>query len=175
MRAALVLIALALAACGVRASAPAVLPARPTAVSTTPLAQLEASLDLDRVAVGRAEGPTVVMLLASWCSHCRAELAIFDHLRATHPQVRWLGLNYKGHEEYDGRGSSVAIRALANDHPWLQIVPANDALFAAFGSPPRVPTIWIYDRAGYLVATFDRRERPAPDADELAALLHTLD
>ena len=89
--------------------------------------------------------------------------------------MRWLGLNYKAHEEYDARGSSIAIRALADETPWLRIVPAGDELFATFGSPPKVPTIFVYDSRGTLVETFDRRERPALREQELDDLLRSLE
>jgi thiol-disulfide isomerase/thioredoxin len=141
----------------------------------TPLARLEASLDLDRVAIGTARTPTVVILLASWCAHCRAEIAVFEAVCRQHPHVRWLGLNYKAHEEYDQRGNSASIRALADETPWLRIAPAGDELFAAFGSPPKVPTIFVYDSRGKLVETFDRRDRPAPREQELDDLLRSLE
>ena len=173
------LVAVVVAACG--ASTPASSPPAPreppaaSVAPLTPLAHLEASFDLDRAAIGPARTPTVVMLLASWCSHCRAEIAVFDAVRPQHPHVRWLGLNYTAHEEYDGRGNSVAIRTLADETPWLRIVPADDKLFAAFGSPPTVPTIFVYDSRGALVETFDRRERPAPREQELDDLLRSID
>ncbi len=100
---------------------------------------------------------------------------MFDGLRGQHPHVRWLGLNYKPHEEYDQRGNASAVRALADETPWLRIVPADDALFAAFGSPPKVPTIFVYNSKGVLVATFDRREREAPREQELDDLLRSLE
>lgn len=172
-----VLVAVVVAAC---ASAPPVPPAlsKPVAAPAAPLSPLvalEASLDLDRAVVGATRTPTVVMLLASWCHRCRDEIAVFDAIRAQHPHVRWLGLNYKAHEEYDQRGSSVAIRTLADETPWLRIVPADDALFTTFGSPPKVPTIFVYDSKGTLVETFDRRDRPALREQELDDLLRGLD
>ena len=162
------------AACATAAPPPAA-PAPTAAAPAAPLARLEASRDLDAVVVGHAGQPTVVMWMASWCGHCRKELAVFDHVRAQHPHVRWLAANYKAHEEYDNRGNSLAIRELAGQTPWLRFVPAGDELFAAFGSPPLIPTIFIYDRRGALVTTFDRRERTPPDETELDALLRTLD
>lgn len=150
-------------------------PASTPVVAVTPLGKLEASRDLDNVVVGAERTPTVVMLLASWCHHCRDELLVFDTLRKAHPHVRWLGLNYKPHEEYDHRGNAEAVRALAADTPWLRIVPADDALFDAFGAPPKVPTIFVYDSRGTLVETFDRRDRPVPREQELDDLLRSID
>jgi thiol-disulfide isomerase/thioredoxin len=170
---------LAVVACASPAPPPPVTSAKPPAaapvVETTPLAKLEASRDLDNTVVGAARTPTVIMLLASWCPHCRDELLVFDTLRKAHPHVRWLGLNYKPHEEYDNRGNAEAVRALAVDTPWLRIVPADDALFDAFGAPPKVPTIFVYDSKGTLVETFDRRDRPVPREQELDDLLRSID
>jgi hypothetical protein len=58
--------------------------------------------------------------------------------------------------------------------PWLRVVPAGEHLFTQLGRPPLVPTIYVFDRAGALVAQFDRRERKPPREDELDALLRSL-
>lgn len=169
--------ALLVAALSAGCAAPAGAPAATTAAIApplTPLAQLEAARDLDDVLVGAHRTPTVVLVMASWCDPCRTELEVFERVRVWHPDVRWLALNYKAHEEYDQRGDSIAIRAVADDTPWLRIVPTGDDLFTAFGRPPKIPTVFVYDAAGSLVAAFDRRERPAPGDDELDALLRTL-
>jgi thiol-disulfide isomerase/thioredoxin len=140
------------------------------------LARLEASADLSGSVVGASDvRATIVVVFASWCTSCRGELAVLDNLRAAHPKLRILGVNYKGHEEYDHLGSSDAlITYVAANAPWLRVVPCEDALFASLGSPPKIPTLYIYDVRGALVATFDRRDRPAPSADELEALLRRL-
>ena len=143
---------------------------RPALVS-----HIEASPDLDGVRVGRVETPTIAVVFASWCTHCKHELAVIDSLRARHPRVRILGINVRAHEEYADRGSTAAVRAyLAASAPWLRVVPADDALFTALGRPPKVPTIYVFDRSGALVETFARRTRPLPTADERAALLRRL-
>ena len=172
--AALALIAICIAACGsTQASAPI---ARPTSArSTGILAQLEAATDLAGARIGPSAAPaTVVLTFASWCTHCKHELAILEVLRAAHPRVRILGVNYVAHETYAGRGGSAPLRAFLANAPWLRVIPAAEALFVALGSPPLVPTMWVFDRAGTLVETFDRRVRPPPDAAELAALVVTL-
>jgi thiol-disulfide isomerase/thioredoxin len=135
------------------------------------LAQLEASADLDGVVVGRSTQPTLVVVLASWCPHCKAELAELEPLRS---RVRVLGVNYRGHEDYAGRGGPAAVRAFARRTPWLRIVPIDDALFAALGSPPQIPTIFVFDRSGALVASYSRKLRPPPDRAELAAVISKL-
>jgi thiol-disulfide isomerase/thioredoxin len=151
------------------AAQPVATPVTPTAVST--LAQLEASRDLDGNVIGASDAPTtVVMVMASWCTACRGELARFDQLRAKHPRVRWLGVNYKQHEEYNGRGDSESMRAFARELPWLRVVPADESLYAAVGRPTKIPTVLVF-RARELVARFDRSQRGAPTQAELEALL----
>lgn len=146
----------------------------PSTRPDSPLALVEATPDLDGVVVGRAPGAnaTLVVLFTSWCHHCKTELAIIERVRVAHPAARVLGLNYRAHEEYDRRGDAAAVRAYVTQHaPWLRVVPIDDALFAALGRPPKVPTLFVYDARGTLVARYDRRERRMPDAAELDALL----
>lgn len=147
-------------------------PPRPTAQ----LAAIEASTDLDGAPIGKSDArATLVVSFASWCGHCHRELAIIDTLRAAHPGMRVLGINYRGHEEYDNRGNSEAVRRYAATHaPWLRVVPADDRLFDTLGRPSKVPTIYVYDRTGALVTVYDRNERALPDAAELRALLRRL-
>lgn len=137
------------------------------------LGNIEASTDLDGASVGAsAARATLVITFASWCEHCEAELAVIDSLRAAHPKLRILGITYKAHEEYAGRGSDAAVRGyVAANAPWLRVIPADEALFTALGRPPRVPTIYVFDHAGALAAQYDRRQRRMPDAAELGALL----
>lgn len=141
---------------------------------TEQLAAIEGSLDLDGHLVGKADSrATIVVVFASWCTHCHHELGILAKLQR--PGVRVLGVNYRGHEEYDGRGSSQAVRDyVAANAPWLRVVPADDALFALLGQPPKVPTLYVFDAAGALVTTYDRRDRAMPDAGELRELLRRL-
>ena len=58
--------------------------------------------------------------------HLRA--ATLADLRASHPGMRILGLNYKGHEEYNRWGSSDAVRAYVAEHAsWLRVVQEKTA------------------------------------------------
>ncbi|MBX3162536.1 MAG: TlpA family protein disulfide reductase [Deltaproteobacteria bacterium] len=163
-----------LIACAPRpAPAPAPPPPRPSG----PLALVEATADLDGARIGPlgTGRATVLVVFASWCPHCQVELDVLGELRARHTGVRILGVNYVGHEEYKGRGNALAVRAYLAEHaPWLRVVPADDELFAALGRPPKIPTIYIYDRTGALAAKFDRRERPQPTAAELEEILARL-
>ncbi|MGE0400665.1 MAG: TlpA family protein disulfide reductase [Kofleriaceae bacterium] len=142
----------------------------------TPLELVERSADLDGRIVGPSDASaTIVVSFASWCVHCRDHLAVIDAVRAAHPRVRILGVNYKAHEEYASRGSSDAVRAYVRESaPWLRVVPIDGDVFRALGAPPKVPTIFVFDRAGVLVETYDRRARALPDAAELDALLRRI-
>lgn len=139
------------------------------------LVAIEDSVALDGTAIGKSGQPTVLVLFASWCGNCHHELAILEQLRPQHPAVRVLGVNYRAHEEYGGRGSAEAVRTYVAKHaPWMRVVPIDEALFTQLGRPPKIPTLFVFDRGGALVAVYDRRERPMPDARELEALFARL-
>ena len=168
------ILALTLAACIVAEPA-SVAPAAP---ARSVLADLLAAPDLDGRAAATDAAPgaqpqaTVVIVFASWCTHCHDEIAVLDQLRTTHPGLRVLGVNYRGHEEYDARGSSEQVRSyVRNFAPWMRVVPVGEDLFTELGRPPKVPTLYVYDARGALVATYDRQLRDQPDRDELEALL----
>ena len=143
---------------------------------STALTMIEASVDLDGKPIGRTNArATIVVLMASWCGHCRAQLAVLEQIQAEHPNARILGVNYQGHEEYDDRGGTEKLRAYVDEAvPWLRVVPAGDELFGALGKPPFVPAVWVFDRDGTLVEFYDRREREPPTSNEIVALLAKL-
>jgi thiol-disulfide isomerase/thioredoxin len=177
------LVAIALAS---NLAAAACMPAPAPAYAPPPgprdvLADLLAAPALDGFA-GETDGPpgaapraTVVVLFASWCTHCHDVIAALDTLRGAHPAMRVIGVNYRGHEEYDGRGNSEAVRNyVRNFAPWMRVVPIDEALFDELGRPPKVPTLFVYDARGALVETFDRRYRDQPGPGELDAVLARL-
>jgi thiol-disulfide isomerase/thioredoxin len=150
-----------------------VTPARPR--DTTQLATIEASVDLDGAVVGKTTGATIVVVFASWCHNCHRELDVIAQLRPSYPSLRVLGVNYKGHEEYNGRGNSEAVRRYVGEKaPWLRVVPADDPLFDLLGRPRLIPTLYVYNRTGELVATYSRTDRAMPDGDELRELLRRI-
>ena len=72
-------------------------------------------------------------------------------------------------------GNAAALEKYVGTHaPWLRVVPADDALFTALGSPPKIPTIYVFDRSGSLVEIYSRTERAMPDAEELGELFRRL-
>lgn len=150
-------------------------PAKPSSIqgSAGDFAAIEASADLDGAAIGASDAPaTLVLVFASWCVHCHHELEELAAVRRSQPAIRVLGVSYRDHEEYDGRGNAQALRAYVAAHAsWLRVVPADEHLFELLGRPAKVPTLFVYDRTGRRVATFDRRDRTMPDSQELLALL----
>lgn len=162
-RAIVVALALALAACrGPRAPAP----------PAPALVQLEAARDLAGAPIGHADAPTLVVVFASWCQYCRGELLELTALRAAHPELRVVGVAYHALETYDRRapGTADALHTfVATTAPWLRVVDADDALYAALGAPATVPATFAYAAGGALLARFDRRARAAPRSAELAA------
>ena len=179
-------VGLALGACGGGAtygtySSP--MPA-PAPVPTSVLADLLGRADIDGRPVDDAAGPpgavpqaraTLVVVFASWCEHCHDELAVIAGLRAAHPALRVIGVNYRGHEEYDQRGNSEAVRNYVRNYaPWLRVVPADERLFDELGRPPKIPTMYVYDGGGALVQVYDRQLRDMPDRAELEALFARL-
>jgi hypothetical protein len=145
------------------------------AITADAFRELETSATIDGGAVADVApgaSATVVVVFASWCGHCRDQLVAIDAVRARHPGMRALGVNYRPHEEYDHLGDAQRVRAYVAAHaPWLVVVPAGERLFSALGRPPKVPTIYVYDRAGRLVQVYDRRTRAMPTAADLDALL----
>ncbi|MBK9029973.1 MAG: TlpA family protein disulfide reductase [Myxococcales bacterium] len=172
-------VAAALTLClGATACGPAAMAPPPTPGPRGPtLAVVEAALDLDGAVVGppaAAEVATVAIVFASWCVHCREEMPVLAELHARRPDVRILGINYRAHEEYDGRGDAVAVRQfVAERAPWLRVVPADERVWRSVGRPPKVPTVLVFDRAGALVRAFDRRSEAVPDLAALEAVVPT--
>jgi hypothetical protein len=98
---------------------------------------------------GRA---TIAVVLASWCGHCHAEIAELAALRGRR-DLQIIGVSFPRHEEYDDRGNASALRAWQAAHaPWLPIVAGDEALWRALDAPPKVPTLYVYDRDGVLRA-----------------------
>lgn len=152
------------------------LPAEPaTPPPASAWAQLAGARTLDGDVVGAAPGrATVAVVFASWCGHCHDLLAELAPL-AARGDVRFLGVNFRHHEEYDRRGDSAQVRRFAAAVPWVAVVPADEPLWRALGAPSLVPTMYVFDDAGALRAVYDRRERTMPRADEVAALLDGID
>jgi len=103
---------------------------------------------------------------ASWCSHCRHELAVLGELRKQYPRLRVIGLN--AYEEYSDLSNQARLRAyLAQNAPWLtEIVRAKEPMRAAFGNIPKIPTLFVFRGNGELVAEFRRDRMASPPSKE---------
>jgi thiol-disulfide isomerase/thioredoxin len=157
--------------------APQAAPAPAPAPRGAPSWQLLArARDLDGRVVGEAPGrATIAIVFASWCGHCRHQIAQLAEVIDGRDDVRVVGINFLHHEEYDDRGDSQAVRAyLAGEAPWLQVVPAGEDLWRALGSPSKVPTLYVFDDAGELRQVFDRRTGELPTYSDLIAALNAL-
>jgi thiol-disulfide isomerase/thioredoxin len=130
---------------------------------------LTASSDIDGNRIGPApEGTraTVVIVFASWCGPCRHELAMLGDIARATPELRIIGLN--AYEAWGQRSDEERLRAYRADHaPWLRVVQAEPAMLAALGGVPRVPSLFLFDRAGEPVGEFRRANRPPPTRREL--------
>ncbi len=139
------------------------------------LALVETATDLDGLPIGSSPArATIVVVLASWCEPCEVEVAILDRLHRTHPALRIVGVSHPVHEELEHRGSLEALRSYAAKRPWLSVVSADDALFAALGAPSEIPAMFVFDRAGGLAAHYDRRQGSLPSGAELTNVLARL-
>lgn len=167
MRAVVVLLLLALSGCGAMYA---------SGEEPSAWQQFTASPDLDGAVVGASPGQaTIAMVFASWCGHCRREVGELEELLSRRQDVRVIGVSFRHHEEYDQRGDSAAVRAFVRDQaPWMRVIPGDRALWRSLGAPTFVPAVYVFDRAGALVASYDRKDRDPPDADELDALLTRL-
>jgi thiol-disulfide isomerase/thioredoxin len=168
---ALALLAALAVACGPAPVAPSPSP-RASAGHPTWRA-LRAATDLDGrpVAAHVPDGaPLVVVVFASWCSHCRRELAILDELRRLEPGVAIVGLNY--YEAWGERSDEAQLRAYVGANaPWLPVVRGTPAMIADLGGVPKIPSVFVFDGGGELVQRWKRNETTPPTLDELRAAL----
>jgi thiol-disulfide isomerase/thioredoxin len=134
------------------------------------LAALAGRTDMNGSRLDVRGDATVVVVFASWCAPCRKELAALGELRQSRPNVKIIGLN--AYEEFESFSDEKRLaKFLADRAPWLTVVRDDGELLARFGSVPKIPTVFVYDRAGKIVAEFSRNKRPPPDKEELAAAI----
>lgn len=148
-------------------------PARPAPVlqvlgdAMTGYAEVMRAQTIDGTPVGEDRRATALVVFASWCGPCRQELADLGALRKKYPALRVIGLN--AYEEYNEFSDELRLRKyIADNAPWLtQIVHADAAMLTSFGKVPKIPTLFVYDEAGTVVAEFRRDKRPPPSHEEL--------
>ena len=126
-------------------------------------AKVMAATTIEGNALPRDARPIAMVFFASWCGHCRRELADLDSLRQTYPDLRIIGLN--AYEDFRDFSDRERLRGyLESNAPWLtEIVSADEAMRAHFGKVPRIPTLFLYSAEGEVIAEFrrDKGLRPA--------------
>jgi len=109
---------------------------------------------------------TIVVVFASWCGPCRHELGMLKELAVEKPGLRIIGVN--AYEDWDDISNQQKLeRFLGAQHPWLTVVRADDQILSALGGVPKVPSLFLFDRAGAQVRAFRRAERRPPTKAEL--------
>ncbi len=160
----LAVVALASTGCGA---------AQTSSTAPSPLTVLTAERDIDGTVVGEAAAgtqATVVVVFASWCGHCRRELAILGEISRQQPAVRMIGLN--AYEQWGNRSDEQRLRQFLGEYaPWLQVVRARENLLGAFGGATKIPTLFVFDREGRLVREFRPTRRRPPGREELLRVL----
>lgn len=130
-------------------------------------ARVMVSETIDGRSLQRDDRPVAMVFFASWCGHCRDELAQLDKMRKRYPQLRIIGLN--AYEEFREFSDQQRLRSyIADNAPWLtEIVTADEDMRATFGTIPRIPSLFLYDKRGAVVAEFRRDKGPPPTQQEL--------
>ncbi len=159
---------IALAALALSCAAPRTAPRR-LAASDPAYDRLENAADIDGRPIGRlADGQqaTLVIVFASWCGHCRHELAVIQDLVRAEPALRVVGVN--AYETWSQLSDETRLREfLGANAPWLRVVHGDARLLRAFGGVPKIPSLFLYDRHGRLVVDWRRQERPPPELPDL--------
>ena len=136
-------------------------------------ARVRGGVDLDGapVAARLAPGaPTIFVVFASWCVHCRHELGVLAELRAAEPRVQIIGLN--AYEDWEDTSNEAQLRAyVAANAPWLTVVRTDAAMLRDLGGVAKIPSLFVYDGAGRLVERYKRDQRTPPTLAELRAAI----
>ena len=130
-------------------------------------ARVMASSTIEGQALPEDDRPVAMVFFASWCGHCRNELAQLDNLRKRYPTLRIIGLN--AYEEFRDYSDKERLRTfIAENAPWLtEIVSADEDMRATFGKVPKIPSLFLYNKHGAVVAEFRRDKGPPPTEQEL--------
>ncbi len=126
---------------------------------------------LDGAPLASEKRAVALVVFASWCGHCKKELAELGQLRVKHPGLRIIGVN--AYEDFQGISNRGKLnRYIADNAPWLtEIVSADSKMLADFGGIPKIPSLFLYDADGRVVEEYRRNKRPAPTPEELDAAI----
>ena len=114
---------------------------------------------------------TVVNFFASWCPPCRPEMAYLNQLVAETGAARLIVVGVNLFEDFGGRtGDAALVRFLDQTRPAFPILRGDHAAADAFGGVDRIPTVFVFDRAGRMATRFVHRRGASKthlDLDEL--------
>jgi hypothetical protein len=86
-------------------------------------------------------------------------------LRKDLPALHVVGLN--AYESYDDRSDEGGLfMFLITSAPWLTVVHADKKMLTGLGGVPKIPSLYVFDGEGALVAAFARHTRALPPTAE---------
>ena len=110
-----------------------------------------AHLSGDEVAAEDLKGKVVlVSFFASWCPPCRIEFSHLNELRAEYDtdDVAIIAVNlWENWSTFQDDGARLN-RFLLKTEPVFSVVKSDDATGLLFGDVQRIPTVFVWDRAG---------------------------
>ncbi len=125
---------------------------------------------------GRLEAKVVVVtFFASWCPPCRTEFSHLNDLAAEFAAGELEVVAINVFEEWDENDEIRMQRFLADTNPSFAVVEGNEAIKQAFGEVQRIPTTFVFDRAGLAAMHFIHEvgaTKMTADVDELRSAIH---
>lgn len=122
----------------------------------------------------------VVTFFASWCPPCRPEFGYLNEVRRTFPEREVAILAINLFEDFFSKDRAARMaRFLDRTKPEFAVLqgPRDPEIEARFGGVDRIPTVYVYDRAGEPAYTFIHQagaEKTHATAAELIPVLQGL-
>lgn len=141
------------------------------------LSGLDGVTDRLKIQGGLDGHPVLVTFFASWCPPCVEE---FHHLNKVHAKYHDAGLRIVGinvYEEFDENDAVRMKRFLEVTSPRFAAVRGNEAVRAAFGGIPRIPTVMGFSTKGALRYRFVNERgavKTSPTTSELMTIARQL-